>query len=220
VFYDTTQLKTSEVRSALDLPEYSLIDWPYEGVEYLGDGEDKWTNSQRHKMLAGFVHVPARYVLTPYWLKLDTDAVATGTDDWIDEKWFSESPGIVAQRWGYTKPVDQMRTLDDWADRHGVPGDSLKIKIEEGSSRLSHPRIASWCGFFSKFLTVVAAGYAEKHCGAGQIPVPSQDGYHWYMAQRLVYKTVRTNFKNRGWNVKGTTKGVTELVKQTMERAS
>ena len=216
VFYDQTELDSSVVRAAIDLPSFSLVEWPWEDAVYSGDGKSKWTLSQRHKMLAGFVHVPAQFVQTRYWLKLDTDAVATGVDNWINNDWFDEEPGIVAQRWGYTKPVNQMSYLDKWAETYDMSGHALGIPVGDGATKLVHPRIASWCGFFSQQLTAIAAAYAEKHCGRGQIPVPSQDGYHWYMSKRLGYKVVRANFKNRGWAVKSTTKGVTDLAQSVL----
>ena len=75
-------------------------------------------------MLAGFVQVPARDARTPWYLKIDTDVVATGAGEWIRPEWFQpdergETPVFVASPWGYSTPRYVMDLLDDWAD--GVP---------------------------------------------------------------------------------------------------
>ncbi|KKL21208.1 hypothetical protein LCGC14_2447740, partial [marine sediment metagenome] len=116
VFYDTSQVKEEEIRRVVDHPNLTIVPWPPKGVTYERSMEGKFGDPQRYKMLAGFVYVPWRYVQTKYWLKLDVDTVATGQDDWIDEKWFENSPAIVAQPWGFTKPPDQMQMLDKWAN--------------------------------------------------------------------------------------------------------
>lgn len=220
-FYDRDQVSGNELRSVIDHPDLKTVAWPPQGVEYSG-GCDKWHNQQRYRMLAGFVHVPAKHVDTTYWLKLDTDVVATGNDDWIDPAWFDEDPSIVCQPWGFTKPANQMLILDAWAEKYaGSLGfkdcPPLRLVPQEGSDRVCHKRIISWCGFFWTAFTGVAARWAENTCGEGQLPVPSQDGYLWYVAQRLGLSIKRVQMKNRGWEHWSTTHNVVLAAKRAME---
>lgn len=196
------------------------VPWPPPGVSYgPGDGS-RWTNPQREKMLSGFVHVPAAFVRTPYWLKLDTDTVATGNHDWLlrAEEQLAERPAILAQKWSYTKPADQMLRLDRWAE--AVPAlsgtEPLGLAPPEGWSRVPHRRIISWCGFFRTDFTRLASRLAAESCGLGRLPVPSQDGYLWYLATRLGEPVARANFKRLGWKHRSTTKNVRASAEEAM----
>jgi len=206
VFYDWRQIVPCQVRGVVDHPDFKMVPWPPEGVAYSGDGTEKWTNPQRHKMFAGFVHTAARHVKTPYWLKIDTDVVATGQDDWIDPEWFKDGPAIVSHPWSFTRPPEQMLELDKWVQDNpvelrilGETAPPLGLTPEPGSDRVYHKRIISFVGFFSTFFTRVCAGLAESTCGPSQIPVPSQDGYTYYVAKRGGLSVVRTSMKERGW---------------------
>lgn len=202
-FYDAQQLECSDVVGVIDHPLLRTVPWTPE-VERYGTGGDKWSNPQRAKMLAGFVHVPPEHVLSRYWLKLDTDVVATGTDDWIDDGWFEGAPAIVSQRWTFTKPADQMLKLDEWASKEELNwtfGNTSPLNLAPvpGSGRVSHPRIISWCGFFNTMFTQWCSSLAVATTGKGMLPVPSQDGFLWYVAARLDLGIERKNFKKLGW---------------------
>jgi len=199
-FFDRDQLTADQVGMVIDHPCLKIGPWPPVGVRYPG-GNDKWTNAQRYRMLAGFVHVPARHVVTDYWLKLDTDVVATGNDDWIDDGWFKGDPAIVAQSWSFTKPADQMLKLDEWANgSQWFPNrPPLNLVPREGSERLGHKRIISWCGFFHTRDTKRASTMAVDTCGEGMLPVPSQDGFLWYVVTRLGLAVKRVDMKCRGF---------------------
>ena len=202
-FYDPCQVTVEHIMMVIDHENLKILPWPDPGVVFRG-GNDKWSNAQRYKMLAGFVHVPAEHVDTEYWLKLDTDTVATGNDDWIDPAWFDSGPAIVSHPWGFTKPPYQMVKLDAWAEENGIlftPEGSppLGLVPDPESDRLRHKRIISWCGFFSTLMTSTASLAAERTCGKGQLPVPSQDGYLFYISKRLGLEIKRVQMKNRGW---------------------
>lgn len=182
-----------------------LTCWPRPTTITYTGGEGRFQNAQRYKMLSGFVHVSATFVWTPYWLKLDLDVVASGHDDWIDPEWFQGDPAIIAHPWGYTKPAEQMESLDNWVakNKESLPELAdhapLNLFAKIGATALSHPRIISWCSFYNTEFSRKCSEWAEKTCGPGQLPVRSQDGYHFYCATRLGEKIVRTNMKNRGW---------------------
>jgi hypothetical protein len=172
-----------------------LIAWPpvtpSETIRY---------ESQRHKMLSGFAFVPAMngIVQTPYWLKIDNDAICTASAEWPQDEWFEDTPAIVASPWGYTKPPDQMNRLDEWGSK--IPGlnsfPPLCLPVEPGAGRCRHRRICSWLFFARTEWTKEVATYCG---GNGVLPVPSQDGFHWYCAARRGDKVSRVRMKAHGW---------------------
>lgn len=177
-------------------------EWPTSSLIQYQDDESagRFGKAQRAKMLAGFVHIPARFVGTPYWLKLDLDAVASGQEDWIDPAWFEKNPSIIASAWSYTKPPDQMVRLDEWASGLEVKElqetQPLNLIPQPGASSLPHQRIISWCAFFNTEFTKKCSELAPSQY---HLPVPSQDGYMWYLAKRLGTEIVTTRMKMRGW---------------------
>jgi hypothetical protein len=156
-------------------------------------------------MLTGFVYGASLRVQTPYWLKVDTDAVANGMPDWINPDWFKDDPAIVSHPWAFTKPPDQLIQLDRWVDDHPQmlhrlhDKPSLNLHPKPGSDRVGHKRIISWCAFFDTSFTKFCVEWARNTCGWGHMPVPSQDGFMWYCAKRLELPIIRTQMKKRGW---------------------
>jgi len=225
VFCDPLQVTKADVWKVVDHPRLTVVDWQIPAEHYRCSGEQtKWTKPQRSKMLAGFVCVPPQVVMTRYWLKIDTDTVATGDDDWIDPDWFEDCPAIVSAPWGYTKPADQMMKLDEWVERNRerLPllskEEPLKLRPKEGWSRVKHRRIISWCAFFHTRFTAQASRWAAITCGAGKLPVDSQDGFLWYCATRLGFGVVRAGMKNRGWQHWSTMGNIRKHSREAMEK--
>ena len=84
IFFDRQQTKDASIRAVVDHPDLRIVPWPLKGLEWdreKGEEKNKFRDPHRAMMLSGFVYVPALFSDTPYWLKLDTDVVATGTDD-------------------------------------------------------------------------------------------------------------------------------------------
>jgi hypothetical protein len=227
IVYDRQQVLPSRIVDLLGTDSLGgagvqCYSWPPTDVEYPA-GTDKWTDSQRYRMLSGFVHATAKMVDTPFWLKLDTDVVATGQDNWIDPNWFSDNPAIVAQPWGFTKPANQMVDLDTWVATHGDVLTELRskpplnLRPKPGWSMIRHPRIISWCGFFNTEFTRKCSEWAELTCGHGLLPVPSQDGFIWYCAARLGLPIVRPQMKNLGWEHWSTDGNVQKAYLKAME---
>ena len=218
IFFDPCQVSYADARCATDHPDVRVYPW---SVQDYDGGDDKWTNPQRYKMLAGHVYVPARLVQTEYWLKIDTDTVATGCPEWIDPGWFASEPAIISQPWGYTKPADQIQQLDNWADEFRFalfPKPPLDLPVEPGGSLVRHPRIISWIGFFRTApFGIDAAKWASLSCGYGKLPVRSQDGYHWYYATRMGWEIQRHDFKRRGWEHHSRLRTIRESVRRAME---
>ena len=99
IFYDWRQLSSVQLQDyftglsrgsgRIYFRDFRFVPWPHSPrIEYPDGDGSKWTDPQRYRMLSGFVHVPPMVVRTDYWLKLDTDVVATGNHHWIDPKWF------------------------------------------------------------------------------------------------------------------------------------
>jgi len=157
--------------------------------------------TQRERMLTALVQVAARKVRTAWYLKLDSDVVATRPGPWLDDSWFDVDPetgppAFVSSPWGYTKPADAIRRLDDWGDR--VPGlkdrPRLDLPFDPQSGLVRHPRIISWCFFGNTQWTREVAAYAP-----GRLPVPSHDTYLHYCAARRGDPFVRVTMKQFGW---------------------
>ncbi len=187
--------------SFLEHPQTQLVLWH---LDHAG---------QREKMLNGFVFAVAEHVATPWYLKLDTDAVALRSDDWIDSQWFlpdsqGRLPMFIASPWGYTKPSDAIQRLDEWGD--GIKGLSehprLNLPVVPGSSLVAHPRIISWC-FFGR---TDSTRHAAALCG-GRLPVPSQDTFLWYVAKRRGEFFRRFPMKRYGWEHASSRKRLEQL---------
>lgn len=210
----------SEIRDVVGSIDVKFVHWPPHGVSYPRDGLTKWSNPQRAKMLAGFVHVPAEHVETPYWLKLDVDVVATSKDNWVQSEWFDYNPSIIAPAWSYSKPANQMLLLDEWVAKHrpsifnGTP--PLDIRPVPGSDLVSHPRVCSWCAFFATEFTKVCSFAAQTTIGHGQLPVDSQDGFMFYVARRAGFSIHTVAMKKYGWCVRGNLGAVHETAAKVL----
>lgn len=215
VFYDVHQVTEEDVYKVVKRREDVVyVPWPPPNAKYDRMYEDRFGDPQRSKMLAGFVHVPGQVCRTEYWLKLDTDTIATGRDPWIQPNWFEGSPAIISHPWGFTRPPDQMLFLDQWVAKNKEQLSVLSSKPplnlvpEPNRDRLNHERIISWCAFFHTTITRFASSIARQVCGEGKLPVPSQDGYMWYVATRMGYDVVRTSMKRHGWEVWSTRRNI------------
>jgi len=222
VFRDRAQVSRLEVCSLIETAtsHYRVVDWDYPIEHYPGKGLSKWDNPQREKMLSGFVHIPAKFVHTPYWMKLDTDVVAHPYEDpnWISPDWFLDFPSIIAPSWGYTKPADQMQKLDQWAEHNSIPWMKeplLNLVPKPEDTRINHHRICSWGAFFNTPDTAIFSSAAERSCGKGRLPVYSQDGFMFYCAKRAG-RTIRTiPMKQFGWDVCGSLRRILQSVERS-----
>lgn len=205
----------------------AAIPWPFPnhpewGKKY-GPGEHPDPpvyENQREKMLSAFCYV-ASYVRTSHWMKLDSD-VTRGPEhlgvplyqpEWItgDPERGTKPKDVVASPWGYTKPAHQMYDVYRWAKNIELsqqidnPGfawphaPKLYLPVSPEASTVRHQRFASWVSIYSKIFTLEAMTTAWRFAGPCKIPIPSQDGYHYYMAELLGAKVERFRFKNLGY---------------------
>jgi len=192
VFYDAAQVAPEDMAFMSDHPQVRFVAWDLPHAR-----------NQREKMLTGFVHVPAREVQTPWYLKLDTDVSATGPGEWIKPEWFEpneagEVPVLIAPGWKYSKPRYVMDVLDDWADGQSAFAGTKRLNLpySSQSSIVKHPRIISWLFFGRTDWTREVAAL----CGAdGRMPVPSQDTFMSYCAVRMGCHHVRAKMSPYGW---------------------
>jgi len=228
VFYDWQQVTESDILAVVDHPDLRTIEWPLSGFDWHRENkrEDKFSDPHRAMMLSGFVYVPALFANTPYWLKLDTDVVATGMDDWIDPTWFADQPAIISHRWTFTRPPDQMLQMDKWVEdnKERMPEIArhppLNLIPTPGWDRVKHNRIISWCGFFDSMWTFKMARLTETGERKFKLPIPSQDGFLFYLAKRGGQKIVRVNMKSRGWQHWSTWTNVKKHAGKAMELAN
>lgn len=198
-----------EIRDALG----QLIELPPVRVAQVNPQWDYW--GQREKMLSSFVFYAPHYVKTPYFLKLDVDAMATFPCPWLDPKWFAGNPVFVSQKWGYTKPGGWLDELDRWADIHPderLRGGAAPHRVM-GESVAKSARIISWCCFIQTEFAHRLASYC-----APRLPVPSQDTTMWYVAERLGEHFARVRFP--GWHhAGGNVRKMREIVRTFREIA-
>lgn len=177
----------------LDHPSRSIAlwDWPNR------DDSEMAGVTQAERMFTAFVHVPPAVVTTAYWMKLDVDTIATSHGDWLQKKWFRDRPTVIASPWGYTKPAKFVDDLNRWA--RGVSGLSEldeKHRVTDPAARhFRSPRWCSWLAFLDTTWSRYASGLAP-----GRLPCPSQDTYHWYIADRRGDRVVTAKMKRHGWN--------------------
>lgn len=159
--------------------------WPY----------NDWSLSQRERMLTALV-AAAQYVETPYYFKIDTDVVATRAGEWLAPWWFEHNPVLVSPAWGYSRPADVIDRLDIWGDKCPDMADfgRLGITAPPGSTRVRHRRIAGFAMFGRTDWTREMWRLAQ-----GRLPVPSQDTYLWYCAERRREFYRRVRMRELGW---------------------
>ena len=210
VFYDSAIAETF-VSMAVRLvdggivPENTMfVAWPDNCLPV--DANAPKYEHQREKMLSGFPYVAADFVRTPGWCKIDTDAICHRASDWPNEEWFKPldgpAPSVIAPGWGYTKGIDFLDRLEKWGDRTMLGTlPRLNIPSEPGQLRVPHPRWCSWNSFYDTAWTESIVGWlADSGLERGKLPVPSQDSWMWYCAERSKRIVRKVNMKRRGWN--------------------
>jgi hypothetical protein len=199
----------------LDHPAWRpfLWDWPAPD-----DGITREV-SQRERMLTAFIRV-ARVISTAWYLKIDTDVVATAGGPVILPEWVAKTdegvPALVASAWGYTKPGDFVDDLQDWADK--LPQlrcfKRLDLPSGRGIKRFRHPRICSWICLINTGFGLLA-NQLSPH--PNPLPAPSQDTYHWYVAARRGDRIQRVSFKRLGWHTYSKNAAREDVIRGLME---
>lgn len=193
VFYDPVEIDPARFGFLHDHPNLRWVPWDW-----------AYGRTQREKMITGFVHIPAREVQTPWYLKLDTDAAATNKGVWMKDEWFQPDargrlPVFVSSKWSYSKPRYVLNLLDDWADGVRELQRFPRLDIPYSSNdknRIRHRRIISWIFFGRTDWTKKVVGWLGPD---GRMPWASQDTFLFYCAKRSRQRMVRERMTGYGW---------------------
>lgn len=176
-------------------------------------------HSQREKMLTALTIMPAFFVTTPWYLKIDTDCIATNSDKWYDDKWLDKDYVFISNPWGYTKPSNAIDNLDKWAVENNI-GKPLNLPFNPDDNKIKHERIISWLFLCKtswnkeivKYLKIANGGwnndeftyndiYSLPFIDTDELKV-SQDTTLWYLATITNKKYKLFKFKDKGWDHK------------------
>jgi hypothetical protein len=161
----------------------------YSNIEII-EWDMKNAESQREKMLSSFVLGAARDVKTKYWLKLDVDLFMNNYSNLV-ENWMYDYC-LVGHKWGYTKPAEWVKKLDEWSEANNY-FDTTNHMFEEknvNKNKYWHKRLQSIVQLHRSDFVRYAANLADE-----RLPVPSHDTYLWYVAVRSGLPVKRHNFK-------------------------
>ena len=160
----------------------------------LGAGRDRWSHA--------YICTVAETVTTPWYLRLEPEAVACRFEPWLRPEWFrpneqGRSFVFASHAWGYTKPADALAQLDDWAD--GIRGlqqhEPLRIPFDSREPHLRHAAISSWIFLGNTEWTKELVEYAPA-----QLPCGSHDTFTLYCALRRRDPFIRCQMKSLGWD--------------------
>jgi hypothetical protein len=190
-------------KDTIDLNNNSFIDFiiqrknvtPFEWKPKEGLYKD-----QREKMLTSFF--PAlNLVKTKWYLKIDTDCIATTYDkNWLDDEFYRDNPVFVSNPWGYTKPNNTFDLMDDWGDTKDLLKSfpRLNLPYDKNSDLVRHERIISFVYFGLTDWTKQMMTMCENN-GDFKLPFPSQDTFAWYCAARRKELFKRIKYKKYGF---------------------
>lgn len=174
-------------------------------------GRDRWS--------VAYLSVPAEQAATMWYLRLEPEAVATRPDQWLLPAWFQQDPlrrnvAFVSHAWGYTKPADALKRLDEWGNC--VPGlrdhAPLRMPYDPQGDSLKHAAISSWVFLGNTAWTREVLKYA-----ADQLPCTSHDTFTLYCALRRQDPFVRWQMKSLGWHhTFGKHSGIIEQCRQVL----
>jgi hypothetical protein len=222
IFYDWRQVGSQNIIDVAEAnglnksPHLRFVPWPD------GNNSQEYP-SQRAKMLAGFVHVPAGNVKTDWWLKIDTDVTAVESPNpWMKDEWFDDNV-LVASPWGYGKPKGDSRTAMQWARELELWGDwcwphMARLNLDDciQGNKIVKPRFWSPVSFYRSSWTFQVSALCEEHYGSGGLPVPSQDSVHWYAAERSQVKYKKVQMKRHGWEFHSKTSRLRDAVERIL----
>lgn len=157
---------------------------------------------QGEPTLSFFVDVPSHNVTTPWYLRLDANAIAIDASPWPYVEWFDAGPNgrlpsYISNPWGYSRPADVIKRLDDWGDR--VPQLSQRPRLglpsDPQDNLVRHPGINSWLFFGNTRWTKEISSLVVQ-----DPPFPSHDILMYYCAARRGDFTRRIQMKDHGWD--------------------
>jgi hypothetical protein len=164
--------------------------------------------SQREKMLTALTVLPGIHVKTPWYLKIDTDCIATDNQKWFDESWLEKDYVFITNPWGSTKPANAVELLDEWAKDKGFVGSKapLNLPFDPSEKKIYHKRIISWLFLCKTEWSAQMAKHVHYDETIYKLPSisskeyrVSQDTFLWYVAEIFGHKYKTFQFKKKGW---------------------
>lgn len=200
VLYDCDYLSESTVRGRLSshgiYPEFQR--WPPNRELF---------NCHSEKMTSALFYA-CRYVSTPWWLRLDVDAVAYKSADWIPSP---RDDSIMVGHGTRSIVSTPLRRMDNWAD---------SIPEFEGHPRLRyfarHRKLHGFCTFYRTQWTREMVNISEKNCGPLGMPLPFEDAYFMFCAQRFRKRYQWMNVRKTGWLHPRRGRPLTQMVEEAM----
>jgi hypothetical protein len=145
--------------------DVELIKWDME--EY---------DSTRELMLSAFL-LGVDHIKSSHYVKLDCDVFFTDDQDIFKEEHFEHD--VFSISWGYTKPGEWLRYLDEWATSNNIEGVNMFKDVV--FDKLVHPHKR-----FTSNICLHKTQHVKniiKKCPK-RLPIPSHDTFLWYMTER------------------------------------
>lgn len=159
----------------------------------------KYYSNQRDAMLTSWFE-GIDLVHTKFYLKIDTDCYATNNDNkWIEYIEDRYKYVFISSPWGYTKNPERIVKLENWGDSIDILNKKNKLNLSYSDNIIIHPRIISFIFLGDTEWTRKMSNYCliDDHY---VLPVPSQDTFMWYCAERGEYPYKRIKFKKSGFS--------------------
>lgn len=232
VFYDwqapngIVEEDAQKIVEHLGLRQVRLVRWP---VYALGFDLPQY-ETQREKMVTGFVYVPEHAVETDWCVKIDCDSIASGSTPWPLAEWFEKNDEglgnvLIASGWRYTKNKGGGGTIEEWAEKlesfgdaafGGLPRLNLKDKINKNGTKIVMSRIASWICFQQTSWVKDMSRKIRNYSGRDKLPVPSHDTILWYCAERGKYVYKHAKMKRHSWDNYRRVKALRQAAEEAM----
>lgn len=153
--------------------------------------------SQRDAMLTSFFE-GIRNIKTKYYLKLDTDCVATNASkEWLNEINDINENVFISKGWSVSRK-EYFDIMQDWEPLKDYPK-IQNFSIKECGTKVKYNRIISWFFLCNVEWNNKWSEKCWKH-DHYELPIPSHDSFLWHIAERNGDKYKRVNFKKYGWS--------------------
>ena len=160
------------------IQKFEMIPWP--------DEKAYTFPSHREKMLRAYLEAP-RYIDTAWFLKIDTDAICLRHNDRLyEEEWFEDNV-IVSFKVKFKRGL--LERFETWAKEISELSVYEPVDIYDETNR-----IISWVMFGNVEWCKEVASMLPPN-----LPFPSQDITHAYMAKRMNKSIKHVDFSGRGW---------------------
>lgn len=153
---------------------------------------------RRNRWTKAWFDIPAKHVKTDWWLKLEFDAVCDAQSQWLFPSWFATQSdanvAFIAHRWGYSKPADFCRQLNEWNAEHRGK-EPVELAVDPEADRVEHDAVSTWFFMARTDWTKQASRQLSN-----EPPAWDHAQLAWYLAASEKKRVVRANMKQFGWD--------------------